>query len=125
MGSVRKRHAKPTAMQLSERTYRKMLSLQREVADLRKLQLRSYEAHLPLIDHCARLLREKETLQRMLAIEIGKSYTVTGEKVIDETDWDDLFERRSQNLCHFVENHKPNITCSHCGFLEMIYQGEI
>jgi predicted Zn-ribbon and HTH transcriptional regulator len=36
------------------------------------------------------LLREKETLQRQLSIEIAKSYTVTREDVIDETDYSQL-----------------------------------
>jgi hypothetical protein len=93
-----KRHAKPTALQLAERTYRKVMALSREVADLRKLQLKSYEAHLPLIDHCARLLREKETLQRQL-------YAVQ--------------ELKDSSPCAWRHSHRLGVRCGACGHLEI------
>jgi hypothetical protein len=85
-----KRHAKPTAMQLAERTYRKVLAIEKRLTnadaaidepsldslqgigwgarkDVNDLRLRiddHFEALKPILDHCARLLKEKETLQR-------------------------------------------------------------
>jgi hypothetical protein len=94
-----KRHAKPTASALSERTYRKVLkfhsTLLNQMAHIRLditaarredrsevidelviLKTRVAECgdaleHVRVLaDHCARLLREKETLQKMLASKI-------------------------------------------------------
>src|ERR1700677_582933 len=70
-----KRHAKPTAAALSERTYRHVLAFKRTLLnqmahirlDLATARREDREHIVKLIDHCARLLREKETLQRRLA----------------------------------------------------------
>jgi hypothetical protein len=70
---VTKRHAKPTALQLINRLYRQSLANTRDVGnqlaiirlDLQESRLRAKTVKT-LIDHCARLLREKETLQRKL-----------------------------------------------------------
>jgi hypothetical protein len=87
-----KRHAKPTAAQLAERTYRRVLAIEKRLArdnapitepSLSSLQAIGWGARKDindlchamhaefatirtLTDHCARLLREKETLQRRL-----------------------------------------------------------
>ena len=69
-----KRHAKPTAAALSERTYRHVLAFKRtllnQMAHIRldiAAARREDRKHMKtLIDHCARLLREKETLQRQV-----------------------------------------------------------
>jgi hypothetical protein len=87
-----KRHAKPTALQLVERSYRHVIGLKRvlmkDATENRQLirndlkgiydyiaemdrhigiQERTLRSHvLALADHCARLLREKETLQRIV-----------------------------------------------------------
>jgi hypothetical protein len=87
-----KRHAKPTAAQLSERTYRRVLAIEKRLArdnapitepSLASLQAIGWGARKDindlghamhaefatirtLTDHCARLLREKETLQRIV-----------------------------------------------------------
>ena len=71
---MNKRHAKPTAAALAERTYRKVLkfhsTLLNQMAhirlDLAAARREDREHIVKLIDHCARLLREKETLQRQL-----------------------------------------------------------
>jgi hypothetical protein len=93
-----KRHAKPTAMQLAERTYRKVLAIEKRLTnaeaaidepsldslqrigwgarkDVNDLRLHidgHFEALRPILDHCARLLKEKETLQR--EVEILKAH---------------------------------------------------
>jgi len=69
-----KRHAKPTAAALSERTYRHVLAFKRTLLnqmahirlDIAAARREDREHMKTLIDHCARLLREKETLQRQL-----------------------------------------------------------
>jgi hypothetical protein len=71
-----KRHAKPTAAHLSERTYRKVLELKRIILNqmaLIRLDIATERQSdraitKTLADHCARLLREKETLQKRLAM---------------------------------------------------------
>jgi hypothetical protein len=79
-----KRHAKPTAAALSERTYRHVLAFKRTLLnqmahirlDIAAARREDREHMKTLIDHCARLLREKETLQRQLAIATALSYTI-------------------------------------------------
>jgi hypothetical protein len=69
-----KRHAKPTAQTLAERSYRHVLALRTTLLNqmaLIRLDIvtarREDREHMKtLADHCARLLREKETLQRRL-----------------------------------------------------------
>jgi hypothetical protein len=76
-----KRHAKPTAITLAERSYRRLLRMDDALQAISPAVI-ALEGHVrTLTDHCARLLREKETLQRKLTIEIGKSYTVTGDEL--------------------------------------------
>jgi hypothetical protein len=68
-----KRHAKPTALQLINRLYRQSLANTRDVEnqlaiirlDLQESRLRAKTVKT-LIDHCARLLKEKETLMRQV-----------------------------------------------------------
>jgi hypothetical protein len=69
-----KRHAKPTSAQLVERTYRQMLqfklTLLNQMAlmrlDIATERHRDREHMKTLADHCARLLKEKETLQKQI-----------------------------------------------------------
>lgn len=78
-----RRHAKPTAVALANRTYRKVIAVEHGFADLRQRltvleiqgeQTRSgqrmlserIESYRVIVEHCARLLREKETVQRQL-----------------------------------------------------------
>jgi hypothetical protein len=69
-----KRHAKPTALQLAERSYRHALSFKRTLLnqmahirlDISQARREDREHIVKLIDHCARLLREKETLMRQV-----------------------------------------------------------
>ena len=81
-----KRHAKPTTAQLVERTYRQMLqfklTLLNQMAlmrlDMATERHRDREHMKTLADHCARLLKEKETLQRQ--VEMSRKGR--------NTDWD-------------------------------------
>jgi hypothetical protein len=71
-----KRHAKPTALQLAERTYRKVIEFKRIILnqmaiirlDIMEARIQDRTHMRTLTDHCARLLREKETLQKRLAM---------------------------------------------------------
>ena len=126
-----KRHAKPTAQALAERSYRHVLAFKRtllnqmahirlDIAAARRedrhtideklkeiydylaendrhlgIQERTLRTHvLALTNHCARLLREKETLQRQLAIEVGKSY-----KVVEDSEMT-------------IHSHPPGMSCT-------------
>jgi hypothetical protein len=125
-----KRHAKPTAQQLVERSYRHVIGLKRvlmkDATENRQLirndlkgiydyiaemdrhigiQERTLRSHvLALADHCARLLREKETLMRRLAL--------TGAK---PAKWEDFMK----GTCPFADNHRLNHACGVCGHLEI------
>ena len=78
-----KRHAKPTSAQLIARTYRKLLDVDTRLGMIRIHQLtqierleklcsgqqmisQRLESLRVIADHCARLLKEKETLQRQV-----------------------------------------------------------
>jgi hypothetical protein len=71
---VSKRHAKPTTQQLAERIYRRQLKFERMLLnqmahirlDIVSARREDREHTKTLIDHCARLLREKETLMNSL-----------------------------------------------------------
>jgi hypothetical protein len=75
-----KRHAKPTSAQLIARMYRKVLAMDSLLTDTIDangealdainsklgLLMERVSALNPIVDHCARLLKEKETLQRQV-----------------------------------------------------------
>lgn len=71
-----KRHAKPTAAALANRMYRQQLAHHKDVethidetrSALAMLSQRM-ESFRVLADHCARLLREKETLQKQIELK--------------------------------------------------------
>ena len=136
-----KRHAKPTAAALAERTYRKVLKfhstllnqmahirldiaaarredrteLMEELAIIKRRAAEAADAqeHVRILaEHCERLLREKETLQRQL-------YAVKEMKTEALTPTPQQLERRDHNLCHFIENHRLNHQCSACGYFEI------
>jgi hypothetical protein len=96
MKTQSKRHAKPTAAALAARTYRKVLAMEKRLENqmaLIRLDMQSLSLDMhslakftaktmrPILDHCVRLLREKETLQRQLSIMTAEQYTVTEEHV--------------------------------------------
>jgi hypothetical protein len=81
--AMTKRHAKPTSAQLVARTYRKLLDVDTRLGMIRIHQLtqierleklcsgqqmisQRLESLRVIADHCARLLKEKETLQRQV-----------------------------------------------------------
>ena len=113
-----KRHTKPTAVALAERTYRKVLkfhsTLLNQMAhirlDISAARREDREHIVKLIDHCARLLREKETLQRRL------------EAMRKATDSSAIFGQPSHNHiwgdCHRPSRFVANRTAVHwcpCG----------
>jgi hypothetical protein len=83
---MNKRHAKPTTAQLISRIYRKQIAIENQLVDIGIIALAAkdeiedtraevrgalamlstrMESFRVLADHCARLLREKETLMAM------------------------------------------------------------
>jgi hypothetical protein len=121
-----KRHAKPTALQLAERTYRRVLAIERRLArdnapitepSLASLQAIGWGARKDindlchamhaefatlrtLTDHCARLLREKETLQRRL-------YAVQESKTNPPQWLDDIVPPQTT-----IHSHEPGKPCT-------------
>jgi hypothetical protein len=115
-----KRHAKPTAQTLAERSYRHVIGLKRvlmkDATENRQLirndlkgiydyiaemdrhigiQERTLRSHvLALTDHCARLLREKETLMK---------HIYTPKRIYEEAK------------CAEWKAHRQGIRCAECG----------
>ncbi len=113
-----KRHAKPTAMQIAERSYRKILALSALISEeCRDTRLRLHQLELlmgrrlnnqaVLIDHCARLLREKETLQKRL-------YAV--KELKDEARTDAISEAVKYTIVDdsevTIHSHSPGSQCT-------------
>jgi hypothetical protein len=115
-----KRHAKPTPAQLAERTYRRVLAIEKRLArdnapitepSLASLQAIGWGARKDindlghamhaefatirtLADHCARLLREKETLMK---------HIYTPKRIYEEAK------------CAEWKTHRQGIRCAECG----------
>jgi len=134
---MNKRHAKPTTAQLVARIYRQQLAMASNQADIGDIainvneelaeiraEMRSALAMLSqrvesfrvLADHCARLLREKETLMKMhqandymsfpQPLRFPKPVHVEG----------GVYPKPK---CGFVLLHRPGIRCAVCGELEL------
>jgi hypothetical protein len=105
-GGMTKRHAKPTAAVLLARIYRQNLEFKRillnQMAHIRldivSARREDREHMKTLIDHCARLLREKETLMRLKDVSAYMAAPLR---------------------CAFADNHRINHTCHVCGHLEI------
>ena len=119
-----KRHAKPTAAALSERTYRHVLAFKRTLLnqmahirlDLAAARREDREHMKTLIDHCARLLREKETLQRRLA---AFEAPLTGNCEIPMATKASSFEEFIAGKCAWADKHRINERCIHCGEIQI------
>jgi hypothetical protein len=115
-----KRHAKPTAQTLAERSYRHVLALRTTLLNqmaLIRLDIvtarREDREHMKtLADHCARLLREKETLQRRLYAvqELKEPFSPAA---IKDGTYKSLY-------CVKYERHRTGIKCDECGLTPWI-----
>jgi hypothetical protein len=113
--TVNKRHAKPAALTLAERSYRRLLRMDDALQAISPAVV-ALEGHVrTLTDHCARLLREKETLQKRL-------YAV--QELKDEADWRTPMERVVDHMaCPYYLQHELNKSCQHCGFTARMLTG--
>ena len=116
---MNKRHAKPTAQQLANRTYRRLIALEKSIATqlaLVRLDIGSLhsgqhmlserlESFRVLADHCARLLREKEALMKQVASK----------------EWDGITPETAECIrdlmapCAVAHLHRPGVVCGVCG----------
>lgn len=115
-----KRHAKPTTAQLVARIYRKLIAIEANQADIGMIALDAKEAIGEmriesratmgtvkiLTDHCARLLREKETLMKRVQLKEANDFMARVPTV---------YERVPGELCVFAHLHRENIECGVCG----------
>jgi len=111
-----KRHAKPTAQALAERSYRHVLAFKRTLLnqmahirlDIATARREDREHMKTLIDHCARLLREKETLQRQLyAVREMKEATRT----VNPWLWKHTSACDTNNSTRLGRGELPSCTC--------------
>lgn len=61
-----KRHAPPNVLGLINRIYRRQLAMQSEHRSALAMLNQQFESLRTITDHCTRLLREKETLMKMV-----------------------------------------------------------
>lgn len=124
-----KRHAKPTALSLAERAYRKTLALEKAMAfqltELQTIKHRVGEQHAiadmvgflqrrneldntlkTMATHCERLLREKETLQKQLAM-VCETASYKQQK---NDDWLEPVK----GFCAFAHLHRDGVICAVC-----------
>src|ERR1700722_14541352 len=135
------RHAKPTAAALAERTYRKVLALRttllNQMAHIRldlAAERREDREHMKtLIDHCARLLREQETLQRQLyavrelkdSAQYGQRDSKLFESNVGGLDWSKYTPKPATHeafiagKCAWADKHRINERCIHCGEIQI------
>jgi hypothetical protein len=104
------RHAKPTAAALVSRIYRHQLAVKSDLESLRSGQAmlsQRLESFRILADHCARLLREKETLMTLLGRQRIER------QVASANTYMGLPARG--NGCAFSNLHRAGILCAVCG----------
>jgi hypothetical protein len=119
-----KRHAKPTTSTYLSRIYRRQIALKDNInmMDVRcRLEFESmgsgqamlsermesmHDTIKILVDHCARLLREKETLMNKLRAAQEVVYPLMQENPI-----------RWYHHCAVGHLHREGITCAVCGYM--------
>lgn len=118
MRSSDKRHAKPSSAQLIHRVYRQQIALRAQIDTIKSGQAmlsERMESFRVLADHCARLLREKETLMKMGSLHTDYERLV--ERFSEQVKQANNFMARGPNgqLCPFESTHRPTIPCGVCG----------
>jgi hypothetical protein len=131
-----KRHAKPTSAQLVARIYRKVVamdSLLTDTIDANGEALDAINSKLgllmervsslnPIVDHCARLLKEKETLQKQIEKMREPFKIVPGEPVynveitpVEVKMGTYTYTGVLGGACTLANLHRPGIRCGVCG----------
>jgi hypothetical protein len=131
-----KRHAKPTSAQLVARIYRKVVamdSLLTDTIDANGEALDAINSKLgvlmervsslnPIVDHCARLLKEKETLQKQIEKMREPFKIVPGEPVynveitpVEVKMGTYTYTGVLGGPCALAHLHRPDIRCGVCG----------
>ncbi len=150
-----KRHAKPTSAQLVARMYRRQIALETEIMQLsirerdrdlvsinrldslasgQRMLSERMESFRVLADHCARLLREKETLMKRQKDATWNGITPETAECIRSlrtgsihTEAEQLFKRFESRAnkypyssvdpskCSFASSHVIGIVCGICG----------
>ncbi len=154
MRSSDKRHAKPTSAQLIDRIYRKQIAFEaamfaehdiqtaqyRHVKDMletlmsgQRMLSERMESFRVLADHCARLLREKETLMKMRP-SLHTDYERLIKRLPEQShslrpmtepnvknpltqanDFMSHANNDAMNNCSFAGTHQRGIICGVCG----------
>src|SRR6267142_2629384 len=97
---MNKRHAKPTSTQLLARIYRRQLAIESETRSALAMLSTRMESFRVIVDHCARLLKEKETLMSMIDRQRGLNEPV--------------LENPMPVTCAFASTHRPGVRCAVC-----------
>jgi hypothetical protein len=110
---MNKRHAKPTAQQLANRTYRKYIDMQHDIKTLmsgQRMLSERMESFRILADHCARLLKEKETLmtQRANDLTFPQRATLPHELLVEGGPY-------PAPTCSVISLHRTGVRCAVCG----------
>lgn len=141
---MNKRHAKPTTAQLLNRVYRKQLEMERTLDELTSrtgvLLTASSVAHSgqrmlsermetirdgtlttvkTLVDHCSRLLREKETLMKMRQANDFMADAPRDFETANMTVKMRYGENPIIGPCMFSLLHRLGVRCAVCGELEL------
>ncbi len=127
---MNKRHAKPTSAQLLNRVYRQQIALRAQIESIASGQAmlsERMESFRVLADHCARLLREKETLMKMQKSAAWNGITPETAECIRSlgtgslhNDYEILIQQYPNHenqlaCCSFAGTHRPGIKCGICG----------
>jgi hypothetical protein len=121
-----KRHATPTAAQLTARTYRKVIALEgavRTIASAQAMLSERMESFRVLAEHCARLLREKEAIaHRLDAIgaqsmdtPVLRDNLTVPRRISTTLIKDGQPTHPPRHPCAFARLHRPGIRCAVCG----------
>jgi hypothetical protein len=111
---MNKRHAKPTAQQLANRTYRKYIDMQHDIKTLmsgQRMLSERMESFRILADHCARLLKEKETLMTQRAndsMTFPQRATLPHELLVEGGPY-------PAPTCSVISLHRTGVRCAVCG----------
>jgi hypothetical protein len=131
-----KRHAKPTSAQLVARMYRKVVamdSLLTDTIDANGEALDAINSKLallmervsslnPIVDHCARLLKEKETLQKQIE-KMREPFKIVPREPVYNVEITPVEVKMGTytytgvlgGACTLAHLHRPGIRCGVCG----------
>jgi len=124
---MNKRHAKPTSAQLLARIYRRQLAMESETRSALAMLSTRMESFRVIVDHCARLLKEKETLMSMIDQQRGLNEPVwenpmptggggakLGTIMPSATGTNGAPSQLTNVTCAFASTHRPGVRCAVC-----------